>query len=155
MNPFQTLRPLLRPLTALYWGSSQKAHILLRNHASNIRKASTVIMPDNPIFQAIAKHDPKSIAMIHSESGRTFTYGSLLYDVSTAKERLLKTANGKPLSGERVAFLAENGYDYVGAQSTPQTKVRRLLHSHQSLSSPSSPTTLSRYPLHRVSLRMS
>lgn len=72
-------------------------------------------MPDNAIFQTILKHDPKSIAIIHSESGRKFTYGSLLYDVAIAKDRLLQTANGKPLEGERIAFLAENGYDYVGA----------------------------------------
>jgi malonyl-CoA/methylmalonyl-CoA synthetase len=73
-------------------------------------------MPDNPIFRAILKHDPKSIAIIHSESGRKFTYGSLLHDVAAAKDRLLQTANGKPLDGERIAFLAENGYDYVGVR---------------------------------------
>ena len=72
-------------------------------------------MPDNPLFQAISKHNPKSIAIIHSESGRIFTYGGLLHDVAAAKERLLQTADGKPLAGERIAFLAENGYDYVGA----------------------------------------
>jgi malonyl-CoA/methylmalonyl-CoA synthetase len=73
-------------------------------------------MPDNPIFQAISKHDPKSVAIVHSESGRTFTYGSLLHDVAAAKDRLLHTADGGPLEGERIAFLAENGYDYVGAR---------------------------------------
>jgi acyl-coenzyme A synthetase/AMP-(fatty) acid ligase len=78
-------------------------------------------MPDNPIFQAISKHDPKSAAIVHSKSGRTFTYGSLLHDVAAAKDRLMETANGKPLGGERIAFLAENGYDYVGAH--------RIFHS--------------------------
>jgi hypothetical protein len=72
-------------------------------------------MPDNAIFQAILKHDPKSIAIVHSESGRKFTYGGLLHDVAKAKDRLLEAANGEPLGGERIAFLAENGYDYVGA----------------------------------------
>ena len=81
-------------------------------------------MPDNPLFQAIQKHDPDSVAIVHSDSGRTFKYGSLLHDVSAAKQRLLDAANGKPLSGERVAFLAENGYDYVGAQSDVQLKYR-------------------------------
>ena len=72
-------------------------------------------MPDNAIFQAILKHDPKSIAIVHSESGRKFTYGGLLHDVAKAKDRLLEAANGERLGGERIAFLAENGYDYVGA----------------------------------------
>ena len=74
-------------------------------------------LPQSPVFQAILRHDPRSTAIIHSESGRTFTYGSLLADVVAAKNRLSEAADGKPLSGERIAFLAENGYDYVGALS--------------------------------------
>lgn len=68
-------------------------------------------------LEAIQKHDPQSTAVVHSLSGRSFTYGSLLRDVSAAKERLL-SATGKNESnivGERIAFLVENGYDYVGA----------------------------------------
>ncbi|KAK4545537.1 hypothetical protein LTR36_002887 [Oleoguttula mirabilis] len=67
------------------------------------------------LFEAIQKHDPETTAVIHSLSGRSFTYGSLLHDVSAAKERLL-AATGKTedsIVGERVAFLVENGYDYV------------------------------------------
>jgi malonyl-CoA/methylmalonyl-CoA synthetase len=70
-----------------------------------------------PFFDAIEKHDPKSTAVVHSLSGRTFKYGSVLHDVANAKERLLE-ATGKTegdLVGERVAFLVENSYDYVGA----------------------------------------
>jgi malonyl-CoA/methylmalonyl-CoA synthetase len=74
-------------------------------------------MPDNPIFRAIASHDPKSTAIIHSESGRKFTYGGLLHDVAAAKDLLSETASGTLLPGKRVAFLAENGYDYVGGHS--------------------------------------
>lgn len=71
-------------------------------------------LPSLPVFEAIANHDPTSTAVIHSASGRSFKYGSLLRDVAAAKDKLKETAGGKELSGERVAFLAENGYDYVG-----------------------------------------
>lgn len=77
------------------------------------RMAST--LPSSPIFESIARHDPKSPAIIHSASDRTFCYGSLLHDVAAAKDTLTALTNGKSLAGERIAFLAENGYDYVGA----------------------------------------
>ncbi|KAK5126778.1 hypothetical protein LTR85_009712 [Meristemomyces frigidus] len=67
------------------------------------------------LFEAIQKHNPDDTAVIHSLSGRSFKYGSLLHDVSAAKERLL-SLTGKTddsIVGERVAFLVENGYDYV------------------------------------------
>ncbi|KIX95911.1 uncharacterized protein Z520_08166 [Fonsecaea multimorphosa CBS 102226] len=70
-------------------------------------------LPCSPIFAAIAKHDPKSPAIIHSASDRTFCYGSLLHDVAAAKDNLTALAGGRSLVGERIAFLAENGYDYV------------------------------------------
>jgi len=78
---------------------------------STARMASS--LPNSPVFHAISKHDPTTTAIVHSESGRTFTYGSLLHDVAAAKDKLSQTANGRQLSGERIAFLAENGYDYV------------------------------------------
>ena len=76
--------------------------------------------PDLPVFRAIAGHDPKSIAVIHSKSERRFTYGELLKDVEGAKVKLyhqLKAAikDDDPIGGQRIAFLVENGYDYVGA----------------------------------------
>nr|OQO21178.1 hypothetical protein B0A51_12045 [Rachicladosporium sp. CCFEE 5018] len=66
-------------------------------------------------FEAIKRHDPKSIAVVNSDSGKSFTYGSLLHDVALAKERLVQSSGkeGGDLSGERIAFLVENGYDYV------------------------------------------
>lgn len=69
-------------------------------------------------FEAIEKHDPNSISVVHSLSGRTFKYGSLLHDVAAAKERLLQQTgrDDNSIAGGRVAFLAENSYDYVGAQ---------------------------------------
>ena len=71
-------------------------------------------LPRLPIFEAIAKHDPKSTAVVHSISGRKFTYGELLKDVADAKDNLVKE-NGGSIEGERIAFLVENCYDYVGA----------------------------------------
>ncbi|KZF24229.1 acetyl-CoA synthetase-like protein [Xylona heveae TC161] len=70
-------------------------------------------LPRLPILEAIANHDPKSTAVIHSLSGRTFTYGSLLNDIAEAKDRLLQASNRNSIEGERVAFLVENGYDYI------------------------------------------
>ena len=82
------------------------------------RMAST--FPDLPIFRAIASHEPNSTAIIHSRSNRRFTYGELLKDVEGSKIRLyhqLKAAvpEHEAIGGQRVAFLVENGYDYVGA----------------------------------------
>lgn len=76
-------------------------------------------LPRLPIFEAIAKHDPKSTVVVHSKSGRTFTYGQLLSDVAAAKARLVKeNGDGGKIEGQRIAFLVENSYDYVGAQNS-------------------------------------
>ncbi|KAL9103464.1 MAG: hypothetical protein Q9163_001492 [Psora crenata] len=80
--------------------------------------------PDLPIFRAIASHNPNSVAIIHSRSNRRFTYGELLKDVEGAKIALyhqLKAAasDDEAIGGQRVAFLVENGYDYVGATAIP------------------------------------
>jgi malonyl-CoA/methylmalonyl-CoA synthetase len=74
-------------------------------------------LPRIPIFEAIKSHDPNSTCVIHSASGRRFTYGGLLKDVAQGKDRLVKEAGGK-IEGERIAFLIENSYDYVGAHHT-------------------------------------
>lgn len=71
-------------------------------------------LPRLPVFEAIASHDPASTAVVHSASQRTFTYGELLGDVSRVRDRLLKEAGRDDIDGERVAFLVENSYDYVG-----------------------------------------
>ena len=73
-------------------------------------------LPRLPIFEAIRKHDASSTAIVHYPSGRAFTYGELVHDVADAAEELRIKASGKKLPGERVAFLVENGYDYVGAR---------------------------------------
>lgn len=72
-------------------------------------------LPRLPILEAVAAHDPESTAVVHSLSGRRFTYGGLLSDVARARNLLQDAACGEsPLVGERVAFLIENSYDYVG-----------------------------------------
>ncbi|KXT04283.1 hypothetical protein AC578_7942 [Pseudocercospora eumusae] len=65
--------------------------------------------------EAIQKHDPNTTAVVHSLSGRTFKYGSLLQDIALRKEQIL-SETGKSedsIAGERIAFLVENSYDYV------------------------------------------
>lgn len=71
-------------------------------------------LPRLPVFEAIAKHDPQSTVVVHSASQRTFRYGELLADVRRARDRLLEEAGRSDINGERVAFLVENSYDYVG-----------------------------------------
>jgi malonyl-CoA/methylmalonyl-CoA synthetase len=74
-------------------------------------------LPRLPIFEAIASHDLSQPAVTHNPSGRSFTYGELAHDVASAIENLKANTGGKSLAGERVAFLVENGYDYVGAHT--------------------------------------
>lgn len=71
-------------------------------------------LPRLPLFEAVAAHDPASTAVVHCPSGRRFTYGELLGDVGRARDRLREARGGKEIDGERVAFLVENSYDYVG-----------------------------------------
>jgi malonyl-CoA/methylmalonyl-CoA synthetase len=80
------------------------------------RMAST--LPSLPMFEAIKKHDAQSTAVVHSLSGRAFTYGELVNDVAAAKDRLQRNTGGKSAAGQRISFLVENGYDYVGARSS-------------------------------------
>ncbi|KAK0747852.1 hypothetical protein B0T21DRAFT_419078 [Apiosordaria backusii] len=78
---------------------------------TSLRMAST--LPKLPVFEAISRHDPDSTVVIHSKSGRRFQYGELLGDVAKARNRLYESAGRDDLDGERIAFLAENSYDYV------------------------------------------
>lgn len=73
-------------------------------------------LPKLPLFEAIAAHDPNHPVVIHSASGRRFTYGGLLSDVAQACDILRLDAGDRSLAGERIAFLVENGYDYVGTR---------------------------------------
>ncbi|KAH7126874.1 hypothetical protein B0J11DRAFT_526676 [Dendryphion nanum] len=85
--------------------------LTLQNRLAIIRMAST--LPRLPIFEALKGHDGESTAVVHSPSGRSFTYGELVNDVAAAKDKLQRNTGGKNAEGERIAFLVENGYDYV------------------------------------------
>ncbi|KAI5244613.1 acetyl-CoA synthetase-like protein [Aureobasidium subglaciale] len=87
----------------------------LTGGSRNITTSRSAPLPRTPLFEAIKSHDPQSPAVIHSNSGRNFSYGSLLKDIAAAKQRLANDANrdAGSLRGERVAFLVENSYDYV------------------------------------------
>lgn len=72
-------------------------------------------LPNLAIFEAIASHEPRSTAIVHASSGRRFAYGELLRDVADASNKLLQSVTpDNNLDGQRVAFLTENSYDYVG-----------------------------------------
>lgn len=78
-------------------------------------RLSTATLPNTPIFRALQDHNTDTLAVVHSASSRSFTYGNLIADVLRAKEDLQqKAARTDSLAGERIAFLAENSYDYVG-----------------------------------------
>ncbi|KAJ8105519.1 hypothetical protein ONZ43_g7397 [Nemania bipapillata] len=75
--------------------------------------ASTLALPKLPLFDAIARHDPNSVAISHCLSGRSFKYGELLPDVCRARDQIYEAAGKTDIRGERIAFLVENSYDYV------------------------------------------
>lgn len=98
--------------------------------------AMAAALQRSAFFEAIRKHDPSSTAVVNFDSGVAFSYGSLLCDVSRAKERLLQET-GKDesgIAGERIAFMVENGYDYVGAHSSLGNHTNALLRQLQKLS---------------------
>ncbi len=71
-------------------------------------------LPKLPVFEAIAQHDPESTVVVHSLSGRRFHYGELLGDVRRVRDQMLDAAGKTDIDGERVAYMVENSYDYVG-----------------------------------------
>lgn len=76
-------------------------------------------LPKLAVFEAISHHDPMSTAVLHSLSSRRFLYGNLLKDVQDSRDKLNQRLGGNKLGGERIAFLVENGYDYVGMLDRP------------------------------------
>ncbi|GJD02829.1 AMP-binding enzyme [Colletotrichum higginsianum] len=90
--------------------------------------ASTTSLPRLPLFEAISQHDPESTAVVHSLSGRRFKYGELLGDVRRARDKLLDSAGKPDLSGERIAFLVENSYDYV---AFPAAELQYILNQSE------------------------
>lgn len=103
---------LLNKTPPAAFASPSPRYLNCRSPVGAIRMAST--LPKLPVFEAISRHDPESTVVVHSNSGRTFKYGELLGDVCKTRNRLYETAGKEDLDGERIAFLVENSYDYVG-----------------------------------------
>lgn len=76
----------------------------------------TVSLQRSAFLEAIRKHEPSSVAVVENATGANFSYRSLLHGVVRAKELLLLQTgrSDATISGERVAFMVENGFDYVG-----------------------------------------
>ena len=107
---------LLRSFTRTISASRPPRPNFFLSQASKVSRASMSSLPRLPVFEAIAGHDPGHPAVVHSVSGRRFTYGELLKDAADAKEKLAAAVPGVDLSGQRIAYLVENSYDYVGAE---------------------------------------
>ena len=115
----------LRPLLSLSRGTTTTtttSSILRRKPGFNIanlclrltHSCTSSTLPNLPLFAALKDHNPSRTAIVHSASSRSFTYGNLVADVLRAKQDLLAKAGDKGLAGERIPFLIENSYDYVG-----------------------------------------
>lgn len=90
-----------------------------------LSSSASSALPRLPVFEAIARHDPDSTVVIHSGSGRRFRYGELLGDVCRTRNRLYEAVGRTDIDGERIAFLVENSYDYVGKPIiVPQVRPR-------------------------------
>lgn len=87
-------------------------------------------LPRLPILDAISRHDPTSIVVTHSLSGRTFRYGELLGDVRRARDSFLQATGKTDLNGQRIAFLVENSYDYVGRLTTRPPRPLTVYYMH-------------------------
>ncbi|KAG0644665.1 hypothetical protein HOY80DRAFT_1019493 [Tuber brumale] len=99
--------PVLRRPTSVIFSTTRQTSGMAR------RNITAETLPRLPIFEALFSHDPKSIAIVHSESGDKFTYDSLLSDTAKLKRKLLEKAKVDDLQEQRVAVFVENGYNYV------------------------------------------
>lgn len=117
----------LRPLLPLSRGITTSSSILRRKPGFNVANLCIRLthsytgstLPNLPLFAALRDHNPSRTAIVHSASSRSFTYGNLVADVLRAKQDLLAKAGDKGLAGERIPFLIENSYDYVGISPFP------------------------------------
>lgn len=112
---FATYTTSPRPSTSSCFQRSPLA-IQLSTSFASFRMASTLALPKFPLFDAISRHDPNSTAVAHCLSGRSFKYGELLPDVCRARDHIYQSAGKTDIRGERIAFLVENSYDYVGTK---------------------------------------
>ncbi|WPG97672.1 Hypothetical protein R9X50_00045200 [Acrodontium crateriforme] len=152
LNSLPPAFPSLQLNSVPFTSAATDLRLINRSHTRrfSISPASMVALRRSAFLEAIQKHDPNSTAVVHSLSGRSFTYGSLLQDIAIAKENLLQTTgkDEKSISGERIAFLIENGYDYVVtllaciasnaiavplAPSFPASELRYILNQSEAL----------------------
>lgn len=94
----------------------------LRRTPFNHHHRSLSTLPNVPLFHAFQSHNPSNTAVVHTANANDYSYGNLVTDIIRSGDRLRQifpeNATGKnPIRGERVAFLVENGYDYVGTVS--------------------------------------
>ncbi|RIA98255.1 hypothetical protein C1645_870809 [Glomus cerebriforme] len=77
-------------------------------------------LPSLPLFTQLLKHaEQQSLqkpAIIDVKSGTSHSYQSLVSDVSSFRNKLLKQSFNQDLNERRIAFLCPNGYDYVVSQ---------------------------------------
>ena len=95
------------------------ARYALSRRAMTTSTVTKVTLPRTPLFEALSKQPRDKTSIIHSASGKKFSYGSLLADIAATRSRILAavgSADGHDdLKEQRVALLVENGYEYVGA----------------------------------------
>lgn len=122
------IRVSLRGCAQVRGAASQGSTSLLKqlianNHYQHRRLLSSVIASpskDSNLFQALASHDPLSVAVEHFNTRRKFTYADLTRDILESQKRLTKKCSARGVSslrGERVAFAATNDYYSVGTGS--------------------------------------
>ena len=90
-----------------------------RNTYLNFRMASNI--PRNALFGALVNHDKQRVAIAHSASNQKYTYGQLVRDVALGRDWLDEKLEHMQKESECIAFLVENGYDYVGARNLHST----------------------------------
>ncbi|OGE49789.1 hypothetical protein PENARI_c019G10790 [Penicillium arizonense] len=88
-----------------------------------LRQLST--LPNTHIFRALRDHDPDSLAVVHSLSARSFTYGSLIADVVAAKDDLEREA-AKAQGQLAVTLLAIFASDAIALPLSPSFPTREL-----------------------------
>jgi hypothetical protein len=97
--------------------------LIANNHGQDRRLSSSINLcqsNQSNLFQALSAHDPLSVAVEHSRTGRKFTYADLTRDILEARKHLIQKCSARGVSslkGERVAFAAMNDYDSVGTVS--------------------------------------
>ena len=84
---------------------------LVRGYSS-----SSASLPSLPIFKSLTSHPKDSVAIVQSHNSAAFTYGQLARDVAATRDYLKKRDGIK--NGIRIGVIAENGYEYVGAEAS-------------------------------------